>query len=314
MLAWIENGKLRQGNFYDDMVQKRKLFKNALKYCRYNQQQLRDEKLASHVLKKNPSTFWKEAKNRTGKSVNDRINCIDGVREPKKIANLFAAKFMAITHNNENNSVFNPLTADRSNEGLVFINISELKNIISDMTISNGSDGIHTYHLRYANSEVLYLLSVFYNACLIHSFIPSAMLEGVISPRIKNKFGDKNDSDNYREVMISSNLMKCLEYIILPFIKENFALSDFQYGYREKSSTIMAIGTLKEAVRSYIQRKNVVYGCFMDMSRAFERVNHNLLLSKIRASNIPVFIANIIQSMLSGGSVCVNFNGHFSNT
>ena len=139
------------------------------------------------------------------------------------------------------------------------------------------------------------------------------MLEGIISPRIKNKFGNKNDSSNYREVMISSNLFKCLEYIILPYIKENFELSEVQYGYRGKTSTIMAIGTLKEALRNYIQKKNVVYGCFMDMSRAFERVNHNLLISKIRASNIPVFIANIVQSILSSSSACVNFNGHFSN-
>ena len=62
LLAWIHNGKSRQGFFYENMVNTRKLFKNALKYCKYNQQQLRDEKLATNVLKKNPSAFWKEAK------------------------------------------------------------------------------------------------------------------------------------------------------------------------------------------------------------------------------------------------------------
>ena len=253
------------------------------------------------------------SKNRTGKSVNDRIDCIDGVRDPNQISKLFATKFMAITNNNESSSVSNPLPTDRNNHGLAPITIDEIKAIISDMSVSNGSDGIHTYHLRYANSDVLYLLSVFYNACLIHSYIPRTMLEGIISPRIKNKFGNKNDSSNYREVMISSNLFKCLEYIILPYIIENFELSDVQYGYRGKTSTIMAIGTLKEALRNYIQKKNVVYGCFMDMSRAFERVNHNLLISKIRASNIPVFIANIVQSILSSSSARVNFNGQFSN-
>ena len=65
------------------------------------------------------------------------------------------------------------------------------------------------------------------------------MLTGVINPIIKNKAGNVKDSQNFREIMISSNFFKIFEYLLLPYIKE-LPLSSAQFGYRGGSSTVLA--------------------------------------------------------------------------
>ena len=56
----------------------------------------------------------------------------------------------------------------------------------------------------------------------------------IIKPLVKNKFGSKNDSNNYREVMQSSTLFKVLEYLILPELMTKCKVSTRQFGYLEK--------------------------------------------------------------------------------
>ena len=65
------------------------------------------------------------------------------------------------------------------------------------------------------------------------------MLTGVINPIIKNKAGNVKDSQNFREIMISSNFFKVFEYLLLPYIKE-LPLISAQFGYRGGSSTVLA--------------------------------------------------------------------------
>ena len=71
------------------------------------------------------------------------------------------------------------------------------------------------------------------------------MLEGVICPRIKNKYGNLKCSDNYREVMISTVMLKTFDYLISPDLKSFTSLSKFQFAYRPGSSTTLATAVLK---------------------------------------------------------------------
>ena len=69
---------------------------------------------------------------------------------------------------------------------------------------------------------------------------------------------------------------KVFEYILLPFIKQ-LPLSSSQFGYRSGSSTILATTLLKEAIDGYISDGGTIYTCFLDKSKAFEYVDHELL-------------------------------------
>ena len=138
------------------------------------------------------------------------------------------------------------------------------------------------------------------------------MIKGVIKPRAKNKFGDMGDSANYREVMSSSMFMKIFEYLLLPYVTEHCRVSTAQYGYRPCTSTTLAVATFKETVYSYINEGSTVYSCFLDMSKAFERINHRKLLQKLDESTLPRFVINALNIMLSSGAAEVSCHGKHS--
>ena len=87
-------------------------------------------------------------------------------------------------------------------------------------------------------------ITQFFNSCFLHNYFPNAILSGVISPLINNKTGSVSSSENYREVMISSNFFKLIEYILLPVLNNYASLSPYQFGYRQNSSTIVATALL----------------------------------------------------------------------
>ena len=138
------------------------------------------------------------------------------------------------------------------------------------------------------------------------------MLEGVINPILKNKLGDKCASSNYREVMISSNIFKVMECPVLPFLKSKIRMSRHQFGYRESTSTVLAANILKETTYSCIRNKSTVYACFLDMSKAFERVNHSLLLKKLQSFNVNPFIIKLLENVFRNSTASVFYNNCFS--
>ena len=97
LFSWIQNGKNSYGPYYDEMTRTRKIFRNALKLCKYQEQQIRDDKLAENILKGDPSKFWKEARSRIGKFKKSRPENIDNIKDPKEIFDMFADRFSAIT-------------------------------------------------------------------------------------------------------------------------------------------------------------------------------------------------------------------------
>ena len=84
-------------------------------------------------------------------------------------------------------------------------------------------------------------IKIFLNVCLETSVISEKMLVGIIKPLPRIKFGDIQTSDNYREVMISTNLYKLMEYCLLSQLQRKITLSHHQFAYRPNTSTLLAI-------------------------------------------------------------------------
>ena len=103
------------------------------------------------------------------------------------------------------------------------------------------------------------------------------MLSTVV-PLIKNKSGDLTSKDNYRPIAINSILSKMFEFIILNRYSTLLETSHNQFGFKSKSSTDLCIYTMKQVIEYYRNQSSCVYVCFLDASKAFDRVNHWLLL------------------------------------
>ena len=97
----------------------------------------------------------------------------------------------------------------------------------------------------------------------------------------------------------------------MPILKENCPISDVQFGYRDKTSTILASSVLKETLAKFTSQNSNVYACFLDLSKAFERVDHVFLIDQLISHQVPKFLRNLLGFILSNSRVCVYFNGFF---
>ena len=144
-----------------------------------------------------------------------------------------------------------------------------------------------------------------------HSFVPEEMLVGQIRPSIKDKFGKINCSSNYRPVMSSCAFLKILEYCLLPTFERYVRLSPNQFGYRNGTSSLMCAYTVKEMIQKYISNGTPVFSCSLDMSKAFDCLNHFTLINKLIEMGLPSNVISVVKVMYFNQSCYTNYIMHF---
>ena len=131
---------------------------------------------------------------------------------------------------------------------------------------------------------LLRLLNRSFTFSTFHS--PRAYCEMKIAkviPLFKN--GNKSEFSNYRPISLLSQFSKILEKLfnerLQQFLNTNNILSNSQYGFRTHMSTVHAALELTESISDSIDSKQHCAGVFIDLKKAFDTVNHKLLVEKI---------------------------------
>ena len=162
----------------------------------------------------------------------------------------------------------------------------------------NPNDFIHSKLFKFGTFEFLDNLVLFLNACFYHRFLPLDLLKGEINPILKDKSGLWSDSSNYRPVMQSSCILKILESIILDYLDEKIDFNSRQFGFVSGHSTSHPCLLLKEILYECTKNKSSSFGLFIDLSTAFDRVNHFKLGEKLLDRGIPSDVVEIIMVYL----------------
>ena len=82
---------------------------------------------------------------------------------------------------------------------------------------------------------------------------------------------------------------------------------DHQFGFKSKHSTDMCIFTVKSIIKYYTRQNSPVYTCFLDASKAFDRINHWTLFKKLIDCNVPLLIVRILVFWYQMQLVCVKW-------
>ena len=99
------------------------------------------------------------------------------------------------------------------------------------------------------------------------------------------KKGEKRDCNNYRPISLVPNLSKIFEKLVYQklalFLEKNKQLYQFQFGFRSKHSASHPLTSLTEKIPAALDKNLFACGVFIDLRKAFDTVNHNILISKL---------------------------------
>ena len=309
-LSWKRKGRPLSGVLCDRMKTSRSVFKRTLKKCKENEESIRKEKLLKNLNDKQYKEFWREAtKSKNHNST--QTNIIDRETDSFNICNLFSDKYSKI-FNKRQKDVCERNCNLRMNEKdrqwiILKFSKDDIQRAIKKLKHNVGMDNIHSNHFKMCSDLFTEMISMLFSSFVIHGYIPIPMLRGTITPTIKDKFGDHSRSDNYRPIMSSSVFLKLFEYCLLERIGPFVKLNSRQHGFRSNYSTSSACLVLKETILNYVKSNSDVYACFIDVSKAFDSVNHDILMKQLLKCGIPGIFVNLIHYWYDNQWVNVKF-------
>ena len=188
-------------------------------------------------------------------------------------------------------------------------NPEEIMQIISDFSNGKASDIPIIVVKRTANLLALPLAKL-YNGCLRDGIFPSIFKIGKVTPIYKKD--NKECIENYRPVSILPIFGKIFEKIIYKrlynFFMAKGVLHEDQFGFRKGHSTAHALHKSVNSIKTNLENGKHVLGIFIDLSKAFDTLDHGILLSKLEKYGIRGSAHALMVSYLTDRKQYVSFN------
>ena len=195
-----------------------------------------------------------------------------------------------VVNNSDSSEMYRGMCKDRgsSNDRIPLVNCGEVLVAINGLSAnkSPGLDGLSSEHLKFADRQLSIILSVLTTATFSHGHNPEVILKSVILPIIKDKNKRINDKDNYRPICLPNVFTKVIEQILLKRLHPFLKTTENQYGFKPEHGTEMCV--------DIIPHGSNVYVAYLDASKAFDRVNHNKMFSKLCILGIPKYIITVL--------------------
>ena len=248
---------------------------------------------------------------------------VDGttISNPMEISDIFNNYFSSIASKAKLNisfshKHFSDFLKNRSNISF-FVSSrdkTEIENVTSslDSKKSVGCNSIPTKIMKLLKNDISSQLSEIFNISFFSGIFSSILKTAKVIPMHKNN--SKLDFSNYRPISFLSNILERLLYNrMYKFFSDNNLIYPLQLSFRQKYSTIYALISLTENIRENLDEGNIGCGIFVNLQKAFDTVELDILLSKLEHYGIRGLANECFQFYLSNRKQYVSINGYYSN-
>ncbi len=189
----------------------------------------------------------------------------------------------------------------------------DLKDITKNMKpkLSQGPDNISSKLIIDSINEIAFPLSHIINLSLSTGTVPDNMKTAKVIPIFKT--GDPESFNNYRPISLLPAFSKILEKVVytqvMSFINRYNILYNMQFGFRKKHSTIHPMLHFLKNITEFndLPTKDFTIGTFLDLSKAFDTISHNILLEKLSFYGFRGLANDWFRNYLTGRKQFTNF-------
>lgn len=199
------------------------------------------------------------------------------------------------------------------------VSTDEVRRVVMAAPVKSCSlDPVPTFLLRDCIDVVLPFLTAMVNASLRQGYVPQSQKMAVVTPLLKKASMDPQELKNYRPVSNLSFVSKLVERLavrqLLNYLETNELLPPLQSAYRRHHSTETALLKVLSDIMDAADNKKVTLLALLDLSAAFDCVDHDILLSRLRSDfGLDGVVLQWIQSFLSDRTQRVVFGDGLSS-
>lgn len=293
----------KESNIIKGVTKNSKLFFSYAKKCKKAKNSIGPLKDALGNLISDPKLMCEVLKSQYEKSFNDKKNDIE----------------VCISNPQEYEINLSDLFPDHDESPFTYIDITneDILQAIKSTKINSapGPDSVPAILLHKCAETLLSPLKTIMKKSLENSDIPESWKEANITPIYKGK-GDKSDPSQYRPISLTSQIIKLLERIIrlyiIHYLESNNLLPESQHGFRPNRSTVSQLLEQYEQILEALASKHNLDIIMLDYAKAFDKINHSILLFKLKKLGISGKLGNWIGNFLLNRSQKVSIDGHSS--
>ena len=178
-----------------------------------------------------------------------------------------------------------------------------------------GDDNLSPRVLKAISDEIAYPISVIFRRSLDTGCVPRDWRTANVTPIYKK--GNRHQTSNYRPVSLTSQICKVVESVIrdelVHHLDYNNLIKNSQHGFRKGYSCSTNLLVFLETVTSAIDSSHNVDAIYLDLAKAFDKVPHCRLMSKLKAHGIDGQVGNWIKSWLTDRWQRVCLEGFYSS-
>ena len=214
---------------------------------------------------------------------------------------------------------FSEYLSDRVNTNFIFQSADpvEVMCIIDSLDSGKGYGpySVPTNILKALKANLCHPLTTIINMSFATGIYPDLLKIAKVIPVFKK--GDRLLVSNYRPISLLSNINKIFEKLVYSrlysFLEIHNCIYELQFGFRAKHSTQHALASLTELVRLALDEGSFACGIFVDFAKAFDTVDHSILLQKLEHYGVRGIANSWFSSYLNNRKQYVAING-FNST